>query len=86
MPRISAFYGIAIWMYYDDHSPPHFHATYAEHEAVVEIATRRVLHGSLPARAQRLVDEWAAEHEADLARDWERARGGRPLLPIEPLR
>jgi len=63
VPRISAFYGIVIWMYYDDHNPPHFHATYAEHEAIIDIASRRVLRGSLPARAKRLVDEWAAEHE-----------------------
>ncbi len=27
VPRISAFYGVVIWMYYDDHNPPHFHAT-----------------------------------------------------------
>jgi len=56
---------VALWMYYDDHNPPHFHATYAEHEAIIDIASRRVLRGSLPARAKRLVDEWAAEHEED---------------------
>jgi phosphomannomutase len=28
MPRISAFYGIVIAMYFDDHGPPHFHARY----------------------------------------------------------
>jgi len=26
VPRISAFYGIVIAMYYRDHAPPHFHA------------------------------------------------------------
>jgi hypothetical protein len=25
MPRISEFFGIAIYMYYRDHAPPHFH-------------------------------------------------------------
>ncbi|MHC4473302.1 MAG: DUF4160 domain-containing protein, partial [Planctomycetota bacterium] len=30
MPRISEFFGIAVYMYFDDHSPPHFHARYAE--------------------------------------------------------
>jgi hypothetical protein len=86
MPRISAFYGIVIWMYFDDHSPPHFHATYGEYEAIVEIATRRVLRGHLPARALRLVAEWAAGHEAELFRDWRLARAAKPLLPIDPLR
>lgn len=37
MPRISQFYGITIAMYYDDHSPPHFHALYQGREAEVGI-------------------------------------------------
>ena len=36
MPRVSEFFGIAIYMYYNDHMPPHFHAEYAEHEAIYE--------------------------------------------------
>jgi hypothetical protein len=28
MPTISYFYGIAIQMFWNDHSPPHFHALY----------------------------------------------------------
>jgi len=30
MPRVSAFFGIIIAMYYNDHAPPHFHAIYQE--------------------------------------------------------
>ena len=37
MPRISSFYGIIIWMYFDDHNPPHFHATYGEFEIRINI-------------------------------------------------
>ncbi len=85
MPRISAFYGIVIWMYYDDHNPPHFHATYGEHEAIIGIGTRHVLRGSLPVRALRLVEERAAAHEDELSADWDRARDGRTLEPIAPL-
>jgi Domain of unknown function (DUF4160) len=39
MPTISAFYGILIQMFWSDHAPPHFHALYAEYEAVVDIQT-----------------------------------------------
>lgn len=85
MPRISAFYGIVIWMYYADHDPPHFHATYAEHDAIVEIATGRVIRGGLPVHAQRLVATWTAEHQAALMGNWARARQGQPLHPVEPL-
>jgi len=60
MPEISRFYGIRITMNFVDHSPPHFHATYADEEAQVEIATGDVMAGSLPRRAAALVKEWTS--------------------------
>jgi hypothetical protein len=86
MPEISRFFGIVISMYHDDHPPPHFHATHAEHEAVVGIDPPRILEGSLPPRALGLVMEWAALHTGELSADFEHARARRPLVPIEPLR
>ena len=41
MPTISRFYGILIQMYFGDHVPPHFHALYAEFEALIDIQTFR---------------------------------------------
>jgi len=35
MPRICEFFGIVVSMFYGDHNPPHFHAVYGEHEAMV---------------------------------------------------
>ena len=85
VPRISAFYGIVIWMYYDDHNPPHFHATYGEHEALIELDGLHIVRGSLPARALRLVEEWAGQHVDELRRDWDLARAAEPLAAIPPL-
>lgn len=85
MPRISEFFGIVISMYYNDHAPPHFHATYAEHRAEVDIETFAIGHGALPRRALALVLEWAALHRDDLRANWEAARRGDPLSHIEPL-
>ena len=31
MPEISKFYGIIIYMYIDDHNPPHFHVWYDDY-------------------------------------------------------
>jgi hypothetical protein len=62
MPTISRFYGILIQMYFADHAPPHFHALYAEFEAVIDIRTIEVIRGDLPGRALALVIEWAQEH------------------------
>lgn len=85
MPEISRFYGIIISMYYDDHSPPHFHARYGGHKAAVEIASLRVLEGKLPPRVLGLVVEWAFQHQPELMDNWEAARSGRPLQKIRPL-
>ena len=43
------------------------------------------MEGALPNRAQALVLEWAAQHRDELERDWDRARAGLPLDPIQPL-
>lgn len=66
MPEISKFYGISIYIYYNDHNPPHFHAIYGEHEAIIEIENLSVLAGKLPAKALGLVIEWASIHQDEL--------------------
>ena len=85
MPRIAEFYGIVIAMFYNDHEPPHFRASYGEFHANVAIDPPRVIAGSLPRRAVRLVLEWATLHRDELLEDWQRARQRRPLLTIAPL-
>ncbi len=85
MPRVSAFFGIVVYMYYNDHMPPHFHAEYGEHEAIYEIDTLDVTRGGLPRRAHALVLEWAALHRNELREDWELARKEKPLEEIKGL-
>jgi len=82
---VSEFFGIVIAMYHADHAPPHFHATYGGHEALVGIDPLRILLGELPPRALALVAEWALRHRDALLDDWARARAGQPLAPIPPL-
>jgi hypothetical protein len=85
MPRISEFYGLAIYMYYSDHAPPHFHAIYGGFEAAVAIETGKVVHGYLPRRALSLIEEWAGCYRSELRADWQRARGHLALEQIPPL-
>ena len=85
MPRICEFFGVVIYMYYNDHRPPHFHAEYAEHEALFTIDTLEILEGELPRRPRAFVVEWASLHRAALRANWERARQGLSLQAIEPL-
>ena len=43
MPTISAFYGLLIQMFFNDHAPPNFHVKYAEHKAVIDIQMLQVM-------------------------------------------
>ena len=85
MPEISRFLGIVIAMYYNDHAPPHFHATYGEHEIRVDITSGGILSGNFPGRAENLVLEWLQLHRDELIEDWRLAEERKPLKKIEPL-
>ncbi len=85
MPTISAFYGILIRMYFNDHAPPHFHARYGEFEATINLATLEVIQGELPPRALNLVQEWAMIHKEELVQDWRLCRDNSLPVRIEPL-
>ena len=85
MPRISEYYGIAIYMYYEDHPPPHFHAIYGDFEAVFGIQTEEILAGTLPRRALKMVKEWVHIRQGKLLEDWDLAEAKAPLKTIPPL-
>ena len=86
MPTISVFYGILIQMFWNEHAPPHFHALYGEHEALIDLRDLSVMRGSLPRRAMNLVTEWATDHRDDLMEDWNLCRQLQPPKPVEPLK
>ena len=85
MPSISAFYGILIQMFWADHAPPHFHALYAEAEAVIDIRTLEVIEGRMPRRAMALVLEWAQQNRDALMEDWELCKSNQRPKKIRPL-
>ena len=73
-------------MYYDDHNPPHFHAEYAGHKALVDIQNGYVIGGALPNRQLKYVLAWSDMHQDELMQNWELARDSKELPAIAPLR
>lgn len=84
MPEISRFYGIIIYMYVDDHNPPHFHVWYNGSKAIVDIKTGFVK-GALPRRALALVYDWLDMHKEELLDNWARIKEGGKPVDVEPL-
>jgi Domain of unknown function (DUF4160) len=86
MPTISTFFGIVIQMFWNEHAPPHFHANYGEHEALIDIQKLEVMRGKLPRRATSLILDWAELHQAELLENWalcETKQQPKRIIPLE---
>ena len=57
---------VKLYIYPRDHNPPHFHAIYAEYEALIDIQTLKVLKGELPNKQLKRVIDWAEGKQAAL--------------------
>lgn len=55
MPLIFSLGSIKIYVYFNDHLPPHFHALYAEYEAMIEIENLTLIAGKLPGKELKKV-------------------------------
>jgi len=88
MPTIAMFYGIIIRMYCSpsEHNPPHFHAYYQEHAAVIDILACSITEGELPPKQEKLTLAWAESHRDELLADWALASKGELPFPIDPLK
>ena len=85
MPEISRFLGVVIAMYYNENTPPHFHAKYGDYRAAFTIDDLRMTEGHFPHRVISLVLEWAFLHREELMVNWHLAEQREQLNKIEPL-
>lgn len=86
MPTICMFRGIKIYINWNDHMPPHFHAKYGNDEVIVSIGDIEVLEGSMPNKQLKMLLGWAALHQEEIIENWNLAEGKQELFPIEPLK
>lgn len=86
MPTISMFRGIKIYIYWSDHMPPHFHASYGDSEVLVSIEELEVIEGKMPSKQLKMLLGWAALRQEELRENWELASKNQELFAIEPLR
>ena len=88
MPLISHFYGILIYIYYEaggKHHKPHFHAKYAEHEAVYDF-DGELLEGQLPRRQSKYVEAWTLRYQDELNAAWVAWQEYGEVIKIDGLR
>jgi len=85
MPEISRFLGIVIFMHFNDHNPPHFHAKYGNQKAIIGIEDLSLIEGNLPPRVLALVVEWASLHQKELLKNWNGLIETGKFKKIKPL-
>ena len=82
MPVVARVDGVQILSYANEHPPPHFHASIAEHRAVIDIETLSVTEGFLPIAKRRIVLAWAATRKDALHDAFIRATSHEKVEPI----
>ena len=85
MTLVSEFYGIKIYMYWEDHMPPHFHAEYAGNSVMIDIDEAVVIKGVFPGRQMKLVLAWCELHKEELLKNWDSAKDNEEIAKVEPL-
>ena len=70
MPTIFILDAIKIMIFFDDHSPPHFHAVYNEHEELIIIPTLETIRGRLPRNQRKKLEQWANGHMEFIIKKW----------------
>jgi len=91
VPSISHFYGLVIWLYWDEdkgaHHRPHIHAEYSGREAVVSIPDGEPIEvdEGFPAKKLRMVQTWIDIHEEELMADWNLAVNHGEIFKIKGL-
>jgi hypothetical protein len=86
MPLVSEFFGVKVYMYWDEHVPPHFLAHYGKYKALVSIEEASVIKGALPGKQLKLVLAWCEIHKTELMDNWNSAKGHGNISAIDPLR
>jgi len=86
VPRVCRWNGIIISLFTNEHGLPHFHASYAEFEAVIAIATLDVLESDLPRRVEAEVIGWARTRQVELSEAWDSCQANVPPPKIAPPR
>jgi len=88
LPIISQFYGIVVFMYYNDmqkHHIPHIHVRYNEYKAVYDLDSN-LLEGKMPIKQRKMIEAWIVIHLEELNTLWKLIQENQEYFKIEPLK
>lgn len=71
MPKLLDSEGVRVYIYPDDHPPPHVHAYFAEDAAKISIEDGSVIVGSLPRAKLDVARRFVSEKRIELLAKWQ---------------
>jgi hypothetical protein len=84
-PKLSEFFWISIYVYWNDHNPPHFHVLYNDFSCYISINDLKILEWNLPPKIEKLVLSWAELYTTELLEAWEDVQNMKTPKKIDPL-
>jgi len=84
-PKLSEFFWIQIYVYWNDHNSPHFHVIYNDYNCYISIKDLKILEGNLPKKVEKLVIAWAELYNEELLEAWNDAQNMKTPKQINPL-
>ena len=67
-------------MNWNEHQPPHFHASYGGNTVLVSIKELEVIEGSIPSNQLEMLLGWAVFHQEELMENWQLAESKQELF------
>lgn len=83
MGQVSSFYGLVIYLYPDDHNPPHIHVFFKDLESCLFIADGEYYKGDkLKHGEMKKMKKWISLHRTELFEMWNTQH----VIKLEPLK
>jgi hypothetical protein len=70
MPKVATLTNAVIYIYADDHLPPHFHVWGPDTDAQIEIHSLQIMNGKISRRDYAEAVAWAENNQALLETKW----------------
>jgi hypothetical protein len=86
MPDIGKFQAYKVYMYFQDHQPPHVHIKGPSCNGSVLLLDGKILAGHVPPKIMAVLKAWIEDNRTILLRNWELAQKGEPLLNVSAPR
>jgi len=71
MALIAIVDGAKLYMYPNDHPPPHFHILIVGHHAVIDVRTLKLIKGEVPKAKLGGILKWARRRRPQLLEAWD---------------